>query len=83
MYYLLKSNEFTIIFKMNQQTNILIAQTIFSTSKTTSPHVAKISFWENIFFLVTTVEKQRGIVGNEIQTTEHFIMENTLLLRKY
>lgn len=32
---------------------------------------------------VTTVEKQRGIVGNEIQTTEHFIMENRLLLRKH
>ena len=38
---------------------------------------------KTFFFLVTTVEKQRGIVGNEIQTTEHFIMENTLLLRKY
>jgi len=38
---------------------------------------------KTFFFLVTTVEKQRGIVGNEIQTTEHFIMENTLLLGKH
>ena len=31
VYYLLKSNEFTIIFKMNQQTNILIAVLISNT----------------------------------------------------
>lgn len=60
-----------------------MAQNVFSTSKTIYSLQKFLIVTKHLFSCEPVKKKKtKRIVGNGIQTTEHFMMENKLLLRK-